>query len=183
MAFKPLIAALLAALLVAGCEGNPLTEWASTETVTVTAPQQSQTSTTYTTTAPSPTRDPSDLDPAVYQPLSEREFAVRVIRDPDSAIGHRIIIYGAVKQADAATGGNAFLAIVMGKPHAEHAYRTMAMITANDPSIIAHVVEGDQVTMYVECAGTYTYDTQFGGKTTVPLFRVNIINVTAHVDR
>ncbi|BBX69723.1 hypothetical protein [Mycolicibacterium psychrotolerans] len=190
MPFKPQFATLLAALLAAGCGGT--TDTARTETVTVTVPEHSQTSTAHTptVTVSAPQQSPAstahtptvtDLDPTMYQPLSARDFAILVTKDPDSARGHKIIIYGSVTQADAAMGPDAFRAIVMGKPHAEEAYKTNAVITANDPSIIANIVAGDQVTMYVEVVGSFTYDTQIGGKTTVPLFRVNIINVTAHV--
>lgn len=184
MGFKLSIAAVMAALLVAGCGAGPPTS-ATTETVTVTAQQPPTTSTTHTstvTTPPSPTQDPTDLDPATYQAISPRDFAV-LAKDPDSARGSKIIIYGSVMQSDVATGSRYFRATVMGKPHADRVYQINSMITANDPSVIRNVVEGDQVTMYVEVGGTFTYNTQLGAETTVPLFRANIIDVTAHIDR
>ncbi len=158
---------------------------ATRETSTAQATTTQETSTAHTTTvteSPSPTKDPSDLDPATYQSISARDFAI-LVKDPDSARGRKIVIYGSVTQSDAATGNKAFRATVRGQPHADHTYQINSVIVANDPSIIANVVEGDQVTMYVEVGGSFTYDTQVGGKMTVPLFRVNIINVTAHIDR
>ena len=50
-----------------------------------------------------------------------------------------------------------------------------AIITAPDPAILADVVEGDQLTMYVEVAGTTTYESQIGGNVTVPTFTAYIV--------
>jgi hypothetical protein len=110
---------------------------ATRETSTAQATTTQETSTAHTTTvteSPSPTKDPSDLDPATYQSISARDFAI-LVKDPDSARGRKIVIYGSVTQSDAATGNKAFRATVMGQPHADHTYQINSVIVANDPSI------------------------------------------------
>lgn len=101
---------------------------------------------TTVTESPSPTEDPSDLNPATYQSISARDFAI-LAKDPDAASGRKIVIYGSVTQSDVAMGNRAFRATVMGQPHADHTYQINSVIAANDPSIIANVLEGDQVTV------------------------------------
>jgi hypothetical protein len=71
---------------------SPATQETSTAHTTTTQ----ATSTAHTTTvteSPSPTKDPSDLDPATYQSISARDFAI-LVKDPDSARGRKIVIYG-----------------------------------------------------------------------------------------
>ncbi len=51
-------------------------------------------------------------------------------------------------------------------------------MTAEDPAILADVVQDDLVTMYVEVAGSMSYETTLGGETTVPTMTVHIIKVT-----
>lgn len=82
-------------------------------------------------------------------------------------------------QADAATGNKQFLARTAAEPMgASYNYDQTTLISTQDPSIIATIVEDDFVTMHVEVSGSYTYDTKIGGRNTVPEFKVNIINVT-----
>jgi hypothetical protein len=50
-----------------------------------------------------------------------------------------------------------------------------AAFVADNPSILSTVLQKDVVTMWVEVAGAYSYNTQIGGRMTVPLFTVNII--------
>ena len=101
------------------------------------------------------------------------------MKDPDSAKGRKIIIYGVVRQFDAATGTSSFRADTAAEPQEQsYDYEHSAYVTTTDPAILANVVEKDLVTMYVEVAGAYTYDTQIGGTTTVPKFWVYIIKTT-----
>ena len=44
--------------------------------------------------------------------------------------------------------------------------------------MVANVVKDDLVTIYVEVAGAYRYDTTLGGSMTVPRFTANIVDVT-----
>ncbi|QSE87526.1 DUF2510 domain-containing protein (plasmid) [Rhodococcus pseudokoreensis] len=118
------------------------------------------------------------LDPNTYETLGERDFAL-LAKNPDSFVGRKITVYGVVMQADAATGNKQFLARTAAEPMgASYNYDQTTLITTQDPSIIANIVEDDFVTMHVEVSGSYTYDTKIGGSNTVPEFKINIINVT-----
>ena len=118
------------------------------------------------------------LDPATYEALTPREFAL-IAKAPDAHVGEKVVLYGVVFQADAVTGANSILAKVDSVPHsARYEFDQTARLVAEDSSILANVVEDDFVTMWVEVAGSYNYDTQGGGNTTVPQFKLNIVNVT-----
>ena len=118
------------------------------------------------------------LDPSTYTLLTQRDFAL-MAKNPDAWQGRKIIVYGVVTQFDAATGPSSFRANTAATPQAdEYDYEQNTYITARAPGILANVVEDDWVTMYVEVEGSYTYDTQIGGSTTVPAMWVNIINPT-----
>ncbi|PJE04067.1 MAG: hypothetical protein CK429_31955 [Mycobacterium sp.] len=119
-----------------------------------------------------------DLDPSQYQSISPRDYAL-LVKDPDAAIGRKLIVYGVVTQFDAATGTSEFRANT-GAEKAEHRYDydVNTMIHAADPAILKNVVEKDFVIMHVQVAGAYSYDTQIGGHTVAPKFNVFIINVT-----
>lgn len=119
-----------------------------------------------------------DLDPTQYQPISPRDYAL-LVKDPDAAKGRKLIVYGVVTQFDAATGTSEFRANT-GAEKAEHRYDydVNTMIHAADPAILKNVVEKDFVTMHVQVAGSYSYDTQIGGHTVAPKLNVYIIDVT-----
>lgn len=110
------------------------------------------------------------LNPATYRPVTERELAL-ILKDPYAHYGEPIIIYGKVVQFDTNTGNSAFRADVLAEPGGRSAD---AIIEAADPTILANVVEGDSLTMYVEVAGPRTYSTQIGGERTVPVFDIYI---------
>lgn len=118
------------------------------------------------------------LDPTQYQAISPRDYAL-LVKDPDAAKGRKLIVYGVVTQFDAATGTSEFRAST-GAEKAEHRYDydVNTMIYAPDPAILKNVVEKDFVTMHVEVAGSYSYDTQIGGHTIAPKLNVYIIEVT-----
>ncbi|MHD0279578.1 hypothetical protein [Rhodococcus aetherivorans] len=127
-----------------------------------------------TTTQP---EDPAKLDPASYQEISERDFAL-LVKDPDAFAGRKIVVYGRVTQFDSATGTDRFradtAAVLQDSPYD---YDQNTAIEADQPALVANVVEDDIVKMYVEVDGSYSYDTQIGGRTTVPKFTVNIIEL------
>lgn len=60
------------------------------------------------------------------------------------------------------------------EPGSEH---EDVLLEAANPAIlaVADVVEGDALKMFVEVAGTHTYETQIGGEPTVSLFDVCIV--------
>lgn len=130
--------------------------------------------------ASSATHKPSaqDLDPSTYQPISLRDYAL-LVKNPDAAKGRKLIVHGVVTQFDSATGTSDFRADTGAEPMGRrYDYQQNTLVHAPDPAILTNVVEKDMVTMYVDVAGSYSYDTQIGGHTTVPLFNVYIIKVT-----
>jgi hypothetical protein len=131
-------------------------------------------------TTSSTTHQPSaqDLDPTNYQPISPRDYAL-LVKNPDAAKGRKLIVHGVVTQFDSATGTSDFRADTGAEPmERRYDYQQNTLVHAPDPAILTKVVEKDMVTMYVDVAGSYSYDTQIGGHTTAPLFNVYIIKVT-----
>lgn len=145
---------------------------ASKAPTTRTAPSSTPTTKPPTRTTPTTPRvSPEQLNPATYQPVTERQLAL-IRKDPYAHYGESIIIYGKVVQFDTATGTSAFRADVAAEPGSDH---EDVVIEAKDPTILADVVEGDALKMGVEVAGAHTYSTQMGGERTVPLFDVYIV--------
>ena len=120
------------------------------------------------------------MDPSTYEVISPRDYAV-LVKNPDAARGRKLVVYGHVTQFDAATGTAGFRANTAGAPQSawyDYDVNSIVRAPASQSNILANVVEGDLVTMYVEVLGAYSYDTQIGGNTTAPQFQVNIITVT-----
>ena len=117
------------------------------------------------------------LDPANYEEIDRRAWA-RLVRDPDSYVGDKYVIYGYVTQFDSATGVDTFRAdtdAIWFERRYDYDHNTMVL--AEDADLINEVLEGDVVKMHVQIAGAYTYDTQIGGSTTAPVVLVNIIEI------
>jgi hypothetical protein len=118
------------------------------------------------------------LDPNTYNAISPHDYAL-MLKDPDAHKGRKIIVYGVVTQFDTATGTSQFRADTAAEPQDDrYGYQQNTMVEASDSSILANVVTGDFVRMYVEVEGAETYKTTLNGEFTVPKFGVNIINVT-----
>jgi hypothetical protein len=118
------------------------------------------------------------LDPSTYNAISPHDYAL-LLKDPVAHMSEKIIVYGVVTQFDTATGGSGFRADTAAEPQDDkYGYQQNTMVEASDPSILANVVQGDYVRMYVEVKGTETYKSTLNGEFTVPKFGVNIINVT-----
>ncbi|MDG3014741.1 DUF2510 domain-containing protein [Speluncibacter jeojiensis] len=120
-------------------------------------------------------------DPATYEQLSDRDFAL-ITKNPAAAIGRKVIVYGRVTQFDSATGTGRFLARTGASPSDDgYDYDQNTMVVGDTPALIADTVKGDLVTMYAKVLGSFSYDTQAGGNTTVPQLQVNIIKRTGSV--
>jgi hypothetical protein len=123
-------------------------------------------------------REAERLDRSTYTPVTAREFAL-MAKDPDSWAGRKIVVYGVITQFDAATGATAFRADTGPAPMTDpYDYDQNTLITAHDARMVANFVENDGVTMFAEVQGAVTYDTQIGGKTTVPSLLANIVETT-----
>jgi hypothetical protein len=109
-----------------------------------------------------------------FAPLTARAFEV-LAKNPDAQIGNAYIIYGEVTQFDAATGTDTFRADI-GATKSKIQYKMAdydqnSMLTG-DAATLADTVEGDCFQAKVICKGSFSYDTQIGGSTTVPKFEV-----------
>ena len=125
------------------------------------------------TASPVPTLAPT---PVAYATLNPRDWAL-VMKDPGAYVGKALAVWGCISQFDAATGTVAFRA------QASYAKQSYWYSDANnayfngDKALLAPFVKGDVVLMNVLVMGAYSYDTQSGGNTTVPSFKVaTIIN-------
>ncbi|MGW6695335.1 DUF2510 domain-containing protein [Rhodococcus sp. NPDC054953] len=117
-------------------------------------------------------------DPASYEQLTDRDFAL-IAKDPAAAVGRKVVVYGRVTQFDSATGTTQFLArTAPSVPDRVYDYDQNTFVVGDTAALIRDVVEDDLVTMHAEVLGSFTYDTQAGGSTTVPKLQVNLIEVT-----
>ncbi len=121
-------------------------------------------------------------NPSNYAKVSARKFAL-IAKNPDDYAGKRFVVYGLVTQFDAATGEDTFRADTGPQAFVEdwYNYDVNAVVTGSK-RMLRNVVQDDIVRMYVTSAGSYSYDTQIGGNTTVPLFKVNMIKVIGSAD-
>lgn len=117
------------------------------------------------------------LDPATYESISDRDFAL-LMKNPDAAKGRKLVLYGVVSQFDSATGTTSFRANTAANPQDRSYDYDQNTVVTGASNVVANVVEEDFVTMYVEVVGSYSYDTQMGGSTTVPKVQANIVEVT-----
>ena len=119
-----------------------------------------------------------------HESLTSREFA-KLVKDPDAHVGENVIVYAEVTQFDAATGDEAFRGSVTSDKQEDTDYYWIDGENAffeGDADLLADVVAEDVVKVWVTVGGSYSYDTQNGGSTTVPSFLVNHIDVIGSVD-
>ena len=110
-------------------------------------------------------------------PVSSRTLA-KIVKNPDKYKGKVLVVYGQVTQFDSATGTDTFLADVANRNTMSYGYfdGENAMFTGKE-SKLDDLVEDDVFHATVTVTGSFSYDTQIGGNTTVPLFLVNQIKV------
>lgn len=197
---KPVIgiAALVVGLtLGAGTAGSgkqaPVTAAAApivtvTATATATADADDQPTDEPTT---EPSDEPTDTQTSApapekksYDTLSSRKFKL-LAKNPDAYTGKTYVIYGEITQFDAATGTDTFRADTGPKKlrisYGYVDYDQNSMLNG-DETKLKKLVEGDCFKAKVTVLGSYSYDTQAGGNTTVPLFQVDSISVYGSTD-
>ncbi|GAB3069004.1 hypothetical protein [Micromonospora schwarzwaldensis] len=126
--------------------------------------------------APTRTTPPAKPKPVVYGKLTERQWKL-IAKNPDSYTGRTYVVYGQVTQFDAATGTDAFRANVGGRNLTyEFEYDTNTLLQG-DAGRLSDLVQDDEFQAKVTVLGSFSYDTQIGGETTVPLLRVDSIKV------
>jgi hypothetical protein len=131
-----------------------------------------------TTAAPSPTKTapPPKPKPPSYKTLSARQWKL-IAKNPDAYLGKTYVVYGLVTQFDAATGTDTFRANVAHRRMPDkYDYETNTMLSGSE-SDLDNLVEDDIFRANVTVLGSYNYDTQIGGETTVPLLQVASIKV------
>lgn len=115
------------------------------------------------------------------KPMSSRNLA-RLVKKPDGATGDVAVLYGEITQFDAATGECAFRAnIAHAKMSSTWKYEHNSMFVGGDgisdcPKLEDFVAD-DEVKIVATSMGSYSYDTQAGGNTTVPKFKVEKISL------
>lgn len=104
--------------------------------------------------------------------VSKRDLAL-VFKDPDSHEGELFKVWGEVTQFDAATGTDAFLAAAAHADTRSYGYfEGASAFFMGKEDALGNLVEEDIFTATVEVTGSLSYDTQIGGNTTVPQFKV-----------
>lgn len=117
------------------------------------------------------------------QPATQRDLAL-VAKDPDAHIGEVMVVYGHITQFDAATGQCQFRADIAHQNMADTwDYEHNSIFTAGDGEtdcpILAEFIADDEVVITVTVLGSFSYDTQIGGRTTVPAFNVEKIKLAS----
>jgi hypothetical protein len=145
---------------------------------TLTTEQRAEVSAILATRVPEPAPVVTPVAKKVYRKLSSRAFK-QVAKDPDSYIGKTYYVYGEITQFDSATGVDTFRADLGYKKlrisYGFVNYSQNAILTGTE-SRLKKYVEGDCFTAKVTVLGSYSYDTQIGGNTTVPSFQVDSIS-------
>ncbi|WP_181781595.1 DUF732 domain-containing protein [Pseudonocardia pini] len=131
-----------------------------------------------------PTTSAAPVAPVAAGPaktITAREWLL-IAKDPEAHKGERIVVYGEVKQFDSATGSNGFRANVDGVAHKVRYgyadYETNTVLGAGSGVSLAQVVQDDLFKAEVTVVGSYSYGTQIGGSTTVPMLMITKIDVT-----
>jgi hypothetical protein len=122
---------------------------------------------------PRPTPEPTPK-PIVYATLSDRSWQ-KVVKAPDSYLGRTYQIWACITQFDAATGLDTFRGQGSNKK-LEYWYSDGDnTLFTGDEDRLSDFVQDDLVYLKVTVLGSYSYDTQVGGNTTVPWFEVDKI--------
>jgi|GEM_PF-2546459 len=132
--------------------------------------------------SPSPSATKSQnvaIAPVTYATLSDQDFAL-LAKNPDGKQGDKVTLYGTITQFDAATGICGFLANIENVQEANsYDYAQNSLFAGGDGKKscpkLSTFVKGNFVQISATVLGAYSYDTQIGGKTTVPSFLVDDI--------
>jgi hypothetical protein len=136
---------------------------------------------TASTTKPAPVKTTEAAKPTpakpkakVYSKISERQWK-RIAKNPDAYAGKSYTVYGVVTQFDSATGDSAMRADVAASNKAETYDYDSNTILSSSLLASADIVQDDEFKAKVTVVGSYSYDTQIGGNTTVPMLQVDSI--------
>lgn len=125
------------------------------------------------TPTPVPAQEPVAAAPK-FRKLSERQWA-KIAKNPDAYVDDQIIIYGHITQFDSATGTDTFRANVSNRRQGDwYDYETNTILIG-DEDRLADFVEDDLFVAKAYVNGSFSYETQIGGETTVPLLEISSI--------
>lgn len=109
--------------------------------------------------------------PKSFADLSKRQWQ-KVVKSPDATTGKGFKVWACITQFDAATGDGTFRGNASYKNLKSEWYLGDNSMFTGSAAQLADFVAGDIVSMSVVNLGSYSYDTQIGGNTTVPIFQV-----------
>lgn len=123
-----------------------------------------------------PSAAPTTPDLATFAETDDRNWAL-IAKDPDSHTGTNLILYGTITQFDSATGRCAMLiSTAATQKEMSFDYEQNVMAYSGDGTTTCPafdpLVEGDHVRVWATVQESFSYDTQIGGNTTVPLVQV-----------
>jgi hypothetical protein len=127
------------------------------------------------TPTPTPEPTPAPTPKPTYKKLSDRSWA-KLVKNPDAYMGKTYQIWGCISQFDAATGPDSFRAEASNKKEEYWYVDSANTYFIGDEDRLADFVKDDVVLMNVTSLGSFSYDTQIGGNTTVPLFSIDKIS-------
>lgn len=131
---------------------------------------------TYSVIPKAASSPPPKPKPKTYKALTAREWKL-IAKNPDAYKGKTYVVYGVVTQFDSATGDDTFRADIGHKNMAEaYDYETNTLLTGTADQL-KNIVEDDEFRANVTVMGSFSYDTQLGGNTTVPLLQIDLIKV------
>lgn len=166
---RRIFGALVAIVVLAGCAGSAGVSAPAGNPAVVDTPAPNSVDT------PEPVAEatPNVVNPKSYAKLAKRDWA-KVVKAPDKYLGKGYQLWGCVTQFDAATGTDTFRANASYRKEPDWYVGDNAFFVGTE-KMLGDVVTGDIVSMNAVGLGSFSYDTQAGGNTTVPLFRVTKI--------
>ena len=109
-----------------------------------------------------------------YTTLGKRGWQL-LMKSPDKYDGRKYRVWACIAQFDSATGDDGFRGQASFKKQRYWWTDGDNVVFVGDANQLANYVEDDIVVMSVTSLGSYSYDTQIGGSTTVPMFEVDSI--------
>lgn len=178
-----LIASIAMTAGVANLASNPRPRPAAVESAAPSDAPPSEEASAPPAEPSAPAEEPSDPpaasgapDQASFVSMDERGWAL-IAKDPDANAGTNVILFGTITQFDSATGNCAMLIKTSAvQKEMSYEYDQSVMGVSGDwdtqcPTFDP-LVEGDHVQLWATVNKSFSYDTQIGGNTTVPMVEV-----------
>lgn len=120
--------------------------------------------------------EPAAPDLTTFEEVDDRTWAL-IVKDPDAHKGKELVLYGSIMQFDSATGRCAMIVHTEAtQRESSYDYDQNVFAVAGDWQtscpVFDPLVEDDHVKMWITVLESFSYDTQIGGNTTVPMVEV-----------